>query len=44
MMTFDLIGHVKKWSQMDVEYMTLLGNVISSGFTNSEYNGGELNG
>lgn len=44
MITFDLIGHVKKWSQMDIEYMTLLGNVISSGFTNSEYNGGELNG
>ncbi len=28
MITFELHGHFKKWPQMDVNYMTVLGKII----------------
>ena len=44
MITFDLIGHHKKWPQTDINYMSVLGKVILSSLINDYENGGDFFG
>lgn len=44
MITFDLIGHHKKWPQTDVNYLSVLGKVILSSLINDDENGGDYFG
>ncbi len=44
MITFDLMGHYKKWPQTDVNYMSVLGKVILNSLINNDDNGGDYFG